>query len=103
MTHCAACCGKMAKSAMTSPRMHMVQAPRLAEFSAPPCCKISSDDTTTPVTAREAQRPVTQAVAHQAVSVLLPRVAPDSRQRIRPLPGPSPKSRPQSALCTFLI
>jgi len=104
MAHGAKCCGAMAKSAMMmTSSVDAVQPAGSQDLSVPPCCAISSSKTTTPAIAREAQRPVTQAVAQADSSVHLAAVVPSARQHARPLPAPSANSRPQSTLCTFLI
>jgi hypothetical protein len=101
-SQCAKCCAGMAGSAMMGATEDSMT-PTPFELTYPPCCQISSGETSRPAIVQETQRRVTLAVSQLDGEVQAFNAAPDLREAVGAWPPLPLKSSPQSILCTFRI
>ena len=101
-SHCAKCCEGMADSAMMATAVNSLAATPV-ELNVPPCCQISSGETSGPEIVLKSQRRISPAVSQLVDEVQAFDTAPDLRIAARSNPPLPLKSSPQSILCTFRI
>jgi hypothetical protein len=73
------------------------------ELCSPPCCQLSSQESSGPAMVPETQRPVSPVISQLDGAVRALDAAPDLPDLQRPLPILAMTRSPQSVLCTFLI